>query len=213
MLHSISSIRVHISRCLILIRDTIIPPRPTEDALRRLTTAYLCELRNPHTLTLPYHDERVRALVWEVKYYANSHALALCGPVLAEALIEAARDSIGKPLLIPIPMHTLRRKKRGHNQTELLAQAALAHLGTTFDYMPDAMARVRDTTQQQGLPQHTRRVNVTRSMNVIVPEKVRGRFCIVLDDVKTTGATLAEAQRALLAAGARTVETLALAHS
>ena len=201
------------SRFFSYLRDTLVPPRPTERAIAVLTQELVLEMRRPHTSALPYQDERVRALVWEVKYYGNPHALSLCGPVLAEALMDAASESLGKPLLIPIPMHTSRRRQRGHNQTELLATAALAHLHGALEYGPDILVRTRHTAQQQGLPQHKRRTNVAHSMSVTDPARMKGRACIVVDDVMTTGATLGEAARALRAAGAREVELVALAHS
>ncbi len=195
------------------LRDTLVPQRRTERLIAPLTQEDVLDLRDPRTGALPYQDERVRALVWEVKYYANHHAVSLCGPVLAEALLGVGSESLGTPLLIPVPIHPSRRKKRGHNQTELLARAALAHTGDSFEYAPDLLIRTRTTTQQQGLPRHTRQTNVARSMAVVHPERVRGRSCVVLDDVMTTGATLAEAARALHAAGACSVEFVALAHS
>ena len=102
---------------------------------------------------------------------------------------------------------------RGHNQTELLAKSALAHMNDSLDYRPDILVRTRLTTPQQGLPQHKRKTNVIRSMEVVDAAHVKGRVCIVLDDVATTGATLKEAERALRHAGAREVELVALARS
>ncbi len=81
------------------------------------------------------------------------------------------------------------------------------------EYAPHILERTRHTAPQQGLPRHARLHNVTDSMEVREPARVRGRVCIVVDDVATTGATLAEAARALKHAGARRVHTLALAHS
>jgi len=190
--------------------DLVIPPRKTALTVRALRAEDLQDLREDDGL--PYHDERVRALVWEVKYYANRQALSLCGTLLAEVLLDVAQDTIGKPLLIPVPMHKARLKERGHNQTELLAQAALAHLDA-LEYAPRILERHTNTPQQQGLPERQRRTNVAKSMRATLPPELRGRVCVVLDDVTTTGATFAEAERALRQAGARHVVCVALAHS
>ena len=203
----------YISHFLSFLCDLLVPPRPTERTIASLTPDDVRNLRSLDTGALPYHNEQVRALVWEVKYYANPHALSLCGPVLAEALMDVAAESLGKPLLLPIPMHPARRASRGHNQTELLAKAALPYIQDAVMYAPNILVRTRTTTAQQGLPEHKRRTNVARSMMVLTPEEVRGRTCIVLDDVMTTGATLKEAERALRASGASAVELIALAHS
>jgi ComF family protein len=193
-----------------LLCDLVAPPRATERIVRSLTLEDLQALHQDDAL--PYRDERVRALVWEVKYYANRRARELCGAFLAEPLLDLAQESLGAPLFIPVPMHAARKKERGHNQTELLCEAALPHLGDSYEYAPMALVRTA-TRQQQGLPKHTRRTNVRHSMHVSNEKMVRGRTCIVLDDVRTTGATLEEAARALKVAGASSVECLALART
>jgi ComF family protein len=129
---------------------------------------------------------------------------------LADELLALAAEELGVPLLIPIPMHPDRYKERGHNQTEVLCEAALPHLQGAFEYKKDALKRVVDTLHQQGLARSKRLKNVEGSM---VAQGVEGRVCIVVDDVTTTGATLTEAKRALLAAGARRVHSVALARS
>lgn len=194
--------------------DLIVPPRPTERVVRMLTLEQLqgLETSSPAGEALPYHDPRVQALVWELKYRASRRAQALAGAFLAETLLAVAAEELGKPLLVPVPMHLARRHARGHNQTELLCKAALKHLGAALQYAPSALERIVDTKTQQGLPRAMRLYNVKNSM-VAEPAVVGGRVAIVVDDVTTTGATLAECKRALALAGARVVHTVALARS
>jgi predicted amidophosphoribosyltransferase len=225
----------------------LLPPRRTEAIVERLRLAYLQELACGEAL--PYREKNVRALIWEVKYRANRHALALAGAFLAEELFALASEEISRPLLIPVPMHAARRIQRGWNQTELLCEAALAALGAEqkelrrglrsvtarglsdflaeksrtpeellfaqlpYEYAPTVLVRTRATVPQQGLPKFIRLKNVKNSMRVAKPELVVGRVCVVVDDVTTTGATLAECKRALRAAGARAVHTISLARS
>jgi len=73
--------------------------------------------------------------------------------------------------------------------------------------------RTLATEPQQKLARHIRLKNVKNSMEAANPVNIKGRVCVVVDDVATTGATLAEAARALRKAGARRVHTLALARS
>ena len=194
--------------------DMVAPPRPSEKFVRSLTLEALAGIQPTPSGALPYQDPRVRALVWEIKYYAHARALHLAGCLLAERLLEAASEHIGTPLLLPVPMHERRRRERGHNQTELLCRAALRndpHLPIL--YTTNLLVRTKHTVQQQGLPEHKRRHNVRHTMHVTDPLMVHGRVCIVLDDVTTTGATFTEATRALKEAGARVVIPLALAQS
>lgn len=216
-----------------LLLDVLVPPRSTERLVESVSVDELFALGGGGPL--PYHDPRITALVWELKYYGSAMARTLAGAYLAEMLLTIASEELGEPLLIPVPMHTNRRKKRGHNQTELLCKAALAAAATVgkadpkkvlgsslygdirqtifvagFAYAPHTLIRVINTKHQQGLPRHVRLKNVAGSMQA---QGVEGRVCIVVDDVTTTGATLAEAERALTAAGARAVYLVALAQS
>ena len=212
--------------------------RDTERLVETLTLSGLYKLSR-YDGTLPYHERAVRALLWEVKYYASNRAVILAGEYLAELLLAEASDCVGIPLLIPMPMHAKRRRERGHNQTEVLCKAALVHLGeekteqkkvwkplgfisrgrpedffvNSFFYAPNILRRTRHTKPQQGLERHDRLKNLKNSMEVSDTSKIKGRICIVVDDVSTTGASFAEAKRALKAAGASEVRTVALAQS
>lgn len=184
----------------------VVPPRTSEQVVESLTLEDLQMLATEDGL--PYRDPNVRALVWEIKYYASSRALALAGEYLADELLAIAAEELGQPLLVPVPMHATRRQERGHNQTEVLCEAALPHLSNAYIYRKDVLKRVVDTPHQQGLARTKRLKNVEGSMST---RDVEGRVCVVVDDVSTTGATLSEAKRALLAAGARRVHCVALA--
>ncbi|MDE2071271.1 MAG: ComF family protein [Patescibacteria group bacterium] len=188
--------------------DALVPPRGSERLVRTLTLAQVQNLRTGDGL--PYHDPRVRSLVWELKYYANPRAAALCAAVLEEDVLAAAGECIGIPLLVPVPMHQERRRERGHNQTEVLCEALVRRI-QGIEYAPHALVRSVHTPTQQGLPKQVRIKNVSHSMHALA--SVAGRACIVVDDVSTTGATLAECKRALKGAGARAVHTVVLAHS
>lgn len=190
--------------------DLLIPPRPTERVVRGLTVARLRALAQGEPL--PYRDERVTALVWELKYFGNRRAARLGAALLRDELLGIASEELGAPLLIPVPMHPARQNERGHNQTELLCEALLnAGAAGTAEYAPHALARIIDTPTQQGLERRKRLRNVDGSMRA--SPIVCGRACIVVDDVSTTGATLNEAKRALKEAGARAVHAISLARS
>jgi len=196
--------------------DILLPPRKTERAIRLLTIDTLqasAVLSDSGTQVLPYHDASVRALVWELKYRKNPHALALAGQFLSEQALSLAEDMLDIPVLVPVPMHISRRKDRGYNQCELLCEAMLASSPSSCMYAPHALERVRNTPQQQGLAKHRRVKNIQGAMQVKNPEAVQGKTCIVIDDVRTTGATADETRRALMAGGAREAYILTLAQS
>lgn len=139
--------------------------------------------------------------------------LALAGP-LGRGLASSPRlfaSSLGTRWdgLVPIPLHWRRRFVRGFDQTLLLARFASRCEGA-----PPVWARVlrrtRATPPQSRLPAASRPGNVAGAFAVPDPRRVAGRALLVVDDVTTTGSTLIAAMRALIAAGAREVEGLAL---
>jgi ComF family protein len=199
-----------LSRLPLRLLAFILPPRQSERAVASLAPEDLFALQGAGGL--PYSNEDVRALVWELKYYANPRAAALAGALLAEELLAIAGEEPGRPLLVPVPMHASRRRARGHNQTELLCEAALRQLGGACEYAPGALRRTRAAPEQRKLPRTQRLSNLKHSMRA-EPALVKGRACVVIDDVRTTGATLNEAARALKEAGAARVHAVTLAQS
>ena len=119
--------------------DFVLPPRPTERVVRSLDIEILQSLGGEEPM--PYHDPRVTALVWELKYHGTRRSAALAGEYMAEILLAAASEELGVPLLIPVPMHAARLRERGHNQTELLCKESMTHIGNALEYAPKALIR------------------------------------------------------------------------
>jgi len=194
---------------------SIVFPDTTEQALvRGLTAADMDALL--HVSPLPqgvgltsYRNEHVRALVWEAKYKKNAHAHALMAHVLSE-YFSSHYDDV--PTLIPIPLSPKRAKERGYNQVEEVLKKVCED--PLMQYDASFLARVRETTPQTQLGRSERLTNLAGAF--AVPEEkrehVRGKHFILVDDVATTGTTLTEARRALMHAGAKSVETVAFAH-
>ncbi|WP_437588094.1 ComF family protein [Sorangium sp. So ce1000] len=133
----------------------------------------------------------------------------LAGP-LGRLLLCAARGAgVCVDLVIPVPLHPRRLAERGYNQAALLA----AHVadGLAVSFAPRALCRVRATAQQAHLPRDVRLQNVAGAFRVRAPERVQRRRVALIDDVATTGATLAACRAALLGAGAASVTYLVLA--
>ena len=124
-------------------------------------------------------------------------ALAVARAWIAEA---GARAEGPPDLVVPVPLHPRRLRQRGFNPAGLLARAAARAHRVRVD--PTALYRLRDTPSQTGLDRRQRRANLRDAF--AARRRVPARVWLV-DDVVTTGATLAEAARALRAAGARRV--------
>jgi ComF family protein len=112
-------------------------------------------------------------------------------------------------VVVPVPLHPSRLASRGYNQSCLVGEHVARRLGAQF--WPLALGRSRDTPQQVTLDRRSRIENVSRAFFVRNPAAIRGRSILLVDDVRTTGATLDECSRALLAAGAAHVASAAIA--
>ena len=133
------------------------------------------------------------------------------GRHLGRLMVEAA-DRLFNPsefdLLIPVPLHPKREQARGFNQAALLAKALGRGCGLAVGR--GLLRRIRATEAQSG-GRREREVNVKGAFRVARPDQVENRRLLLIDDVFTTGATVSECARALMAAGAAEVGVYTLA--
>jgi ComF family protein len=130
--------------------------------------------------------------------------LAETGPGVAPAPLDEWADA-----LVPVPLHRARLAERGFNQAEVLAQPC--GVAWRLPVLERALVRTRPTAPQTDLDAEARRRNVRDAFGVVRPAQILGRRLVLVDDVFTTGATVAAAARALRAAGAAAVAVLTLA--
>ena len=154
------------------------------------------------------YDGGLRELIHLLKYNGVRPAAGVLGRMLGETL-SAVAPSLAQPvvLLVPVPLYRGKRRQRGFNQTELIAQAALrAPISRErFQLASNILVRVRDTRSQIGLTSHQRRENLRGAFAVTRPRQVAGREVVLVDDVYTTGTTASECARVLRRAGASRV--------
>jgi ComF family protein len=130
--------------------------------------------------------------------------------VLGMLMAEARRGADGPmpQMLIPVPLHASRYRVRGFNQAQELARYAGRCLRISINTR--CLSRTVSTTEQSGLPLAARQSNVRGAFAVRCPLPPTCHIALV-DDVVTTGNTVAEAARALRAAGATNIELWAAA--
>jgi ComF family protein len=150
----------------------------------------------------------VRVALHHLKYSGEQRLAVPLGAAIAARWRAAGA---GGDLLVPVPVHAERARKRGYDQAVLLAVEASRDLG-----MPwlRALERRRNTSPQFDLGRNARRTNVAGAFATAGPmsaSHVRGRWVVLLDDVVTTGSTLVACAEALYEAGATAVSAVTVA--
>jgi ComF family protein len=156
----------------------------------------------------------VATAIVRFKYAGRSDLAARFAEVMAAAgCSDDGRGTRGEAgdveLVVPVPLHPQRLAERGFDQAALLAMPVARRRGIRC--APRALIRTRPTPPQASLDRAARSANVADAFVCPMPSMVRGRSVLLVDDVRTTGATLAACIDVLCRAGARDVRTLVLA--
>lgn len=214
------------NRVIGIVFDFFLPKSELDKAVERVNADTLSkkllkgrETENKSIYALfDYRDEIIRHMIWALKYRKNRQIAKVFAQILHDFLIEEFSDlsvysDFNKPLLIPVPLSKKRLRKRGFNQTELLAKEIATIGGDSFCLLhTDLLKKIKDTPSQTALERKKRLKNIDGAFAVRDAEKIKDRNIILLDDVTTTGATLNEARKILLEAGAKNVLGIAVAH-
>lgn len=150
----------------------------------------------------------VSNLVYAYKFLGQNHLAS----VLAESMladIPAWPEAAAPDAVLAVPLSRQRLHRRGFNQSALLAAAVAERL--QLPLLPPSALRRQHRAAQSTLPKALRRRNVRGVFQVALPEAVKGRKLLLIDDVVTTGATLAELSQTLMRSGAAAVYCWVLA--
>lgn len=162
-----------------------------------------------HRVVALAYEPPVSTLIQWMKFEARLPAASTLGAVLAEAVTAQPTGSPLPAAIVPVPLHRSRMRMRGFNQSVEIARPIARRLGLPL--LTRICERTRATAPQSGLPSHAaRRRNVAGAFRVRTRVTDLERIAIV-DDVLTTGATVAALARALRTAGVRHVHVWACA--
>jgi ComF family protein len=150
------------------------------------------------------YEGSLREIIHAFKYEGRR---GLAAPLAGMMRTAGAPILAGADAAVPVPLHRWRRMRRGFNQADDLAR----RLGVP---VTRALWRVRATVPQTGLTSAARRRNLRRAfiVNPLGSGAIPHRTFVLVDDVRTTGATLEACARALKGAGAREVRALTIAN-
>jgi ComF family protein len=145
-------------------------------------------------------------MILSLKFSEKTEWVVPLSTMLRQA-ITVVRQSDQIDILVPVPLHWRRRIKRGFNQSLLLAKnLKLPQIAISTD-----LVRIRHTKQQWDLTGPQRRRNVRGAFAVRKGHPFTGKTIALVDDITTSGATLAECAKTLKSAGAQKVIAVVLA--
>lgn len=169
---------------------------------------------------ITFHFSKVRALgtfsspliemIHLLKYERKIHIANRLGILLGNLFLSDP-ELLLTDMILPVPLHRARIRERGYNQSTLLAKRVSSISGK--DLCLDAVIRTKATKSQTKLDHKERVINLKDAFRVVLPEMIKKKAVVVVDDVLTTGTTLDEIAKTLLNSGAHSVYGLILARA
>jgi len=147
-------------------------------------------------------DKTFQDIIHSIKYSNKFLAGVFLGRLLAESL-EDKINSWKIDLIIPVPLHHLKKAERGYNQAEYIAKGISKRSGIRMQN--NVIRRVRYTQSQTTMSLKEREQNITKAFKVKHKKKITGKNLLIVDDVITTGATVKECGKVLKDNGAKLV--------
>lgn len=164
------------------------------------------------------YDHHLMAVIHRFKYAAKTQLARPLGRLIAGAYLRHwSNEQID--LILPVPLHPKKMRRRGFNQSYLLMASWKSISSPLVDELgaipvkTDVLVRNKATLPQAGLGRQQRLKNTRGAFEVRFPEEVYGKKVLLIDDVYTTGATVNECARMLLRAGTRIVDVLTVARA
>ena len=168
---------------------------------------------NIHTATAYYYFEKeskYRKLIHKLKYHGNKEVGYEMGKFYGSELYNS-NNFKETDIVIPVPLHPKKKRKRGYNQSDYIAMGIAKSLKTNFDL--NNLVRTINTATQTKKSRMQRWKNVESIFKLKYPEKIKNKNILIVDDVVTTGSTLEACAIQLINNGAGKVNLATLAVS
>jgi ComF family protein len=153
-------------------------------------------------------DKELQHAIHSLKYEKKFLIGVFLGKMLAEE-IKTHRTNWKIDLIIPIPLHHLKKAERGYNQSLYIAKGLNKVL--QCKYSDRVIKRIRYTESQTGLNMVERLENISEAFKIRNKKLIQGKTILLVDDVITTGATISECGKILLESGAQKVYAASIA--
>jgi len=159
---------------------------------------------------LGLYGSSLRDLIRHLKYQGRRSNLSYIERFLQAAGEEPQVQELlsGIDMAVPVPLYAVKEKKRGFNQAELIFRRFLMEKNIPFGHL---LERTRATPPMYELSERERRENLKNAFAVTEAKALKGKTILLVDDILTTGTTVATCASVLKAAGAKSVYALVLA--
>lgn len=147
-----------------------------------------------------YNSKPVKEIIHNLKYCGLTDLANMCGELVKDSLSRI--EIYGDYLITYVPLHWKKERKRGYNQSKLIAQYVAKELNIPFC---DLLEKTVDTKNQVGLKKVDRLTNIVGAFKILNKNLVNGKKVIIIDDVITTGSTLNECAKILKENGAKKI--------
>ncbi len=153
-----------------------------------------------------YYEDRPKQGILLLKYGEAPYLARYLCAYMAKQVI-ARYHGVCIDMVAAVPMHRLKRRKRGYNQAEVLACALAKRLRVT--YRGKLLTQIRESRAQHLQHRRERAQNVADIYRLANNPHIKGKTVLLVDDIVTTGATLRECAGVLKAGGAKAVYCVA----
>lgn len=150
----------------------------------------------------PYlYEDRIQKLIIDFKFYQKPQYGKLLGEKLAQAFI-VKEIAVNCEVVTCVPISKERLKQRGYNQAEMVAKCVAKQLGIPYK---DCIVKIKHNKEQHKLHVEDRKENVKGVYDMAEMKHITNKKVLLVDDIVTTGYTLAECASLLMASGAKEV--------
>lgn len=155
-------------------------------------------------IALGYYEGVLRDIIFSLKYKKLTSARSSLNYIIKKYLDVKTKRSLKEFAIVPIPLHSSKKRTRGFNQAMLISEILSEITGSKV--LLNNLIRIKDTKPQVKMRDHKERLaNLQNAFIAVDKESIKDKNILLVDDVFTSGSTMIEAAKTLKEGGAKKV--------